>query len=396
MRILQLTPRFPYPKDDGGKIGMANIYETFVRLGCTVHLCSIVQNPVQSNAIVEAEKWGSISTFELNTRNTLTRGLKNIFENESTYIAKHRSKDAFEHFLAIAKEFKPDLIWADHSNMGWYASGIAKELDILSAIRLHNIEYIIWKRYTDELKYGLKKLFVKWQSDKLKNDERRILDTFDYAFPITMEDLDRALELSTAPQYMLMTAGVDNSFINYQIPPNIATERNSLVIATNYSWVHNVNGLEWFIDKVLPIVKAEIPSIKLKLVGKDVPAKLLKNNTVTEVGYVDDVREEISKYSLYIAPLLVGGGIRIKILEAMGLGLPVISTNVSAEGIAAGIEDGLYASDQPDEQAKTIIALLKDDAKLEQARIKTRDYIRHHHSWTTIVRKTLDQIFHST
>lgn len=381
--------------DDGGKIVMGNVYEGFAKSGHEVHLVSIV-NVEPANVLLEsAKQFGAVSIFELETKNTLWRGIKSLFQNESTYISKHKSKRILLKVCQIAKEFQPDLIWAEHSNMAWYAIK-AKELLGMqttshTALRMHNMEYIIWQRYAESLGIGPLKWFVSLQAKRLKKDEKRILDYIDYALPITSIDKDRAQRLSSTPKYQVMTSGVDREFLDYKSEFNTHKPK-SLVIATSYKWIHNIKGLHWFIKSVMPTVVKEIPEAKLYLIGRDIPEELKEYKCVNAIGFVEDIKKELRKYEVYIAPLLVGGGIRIKILEAMALGLPVVATEISAEGIEAGREEGLFISDNPLEQAEAIINLMKDKEHREMMSDKSKDYIKNHHNWITIIQETVDFI----
>jgi glycosyltransferase involved in cell wall biosynthesis len=375
---------------------MSNTLEQFAALGHTVHLVSIVQEEPEAILLQEAERFGKVSSLKLDTRNTLLRGIKSLFQSESTYISKHKNAVILKKIKHIAVDFEPDLVWAEHSNMAWYAIEISRTLKSLgkrchSALRMHNMEYVIWQRYAESLGFGPMKWFISVQAARLRKDEKLLLDQIDFAFPITRIDLERAKNLSSNPKYKVKTSGVDKVFINYKCEERKRTSP-SLVIATSYKWVHNINGLKWFIDNVMPLVSNRLPEVRLYLVGKDVPSELAKNEFVNEVGFVEDVKSELCKYDVYIAPLLVGGGIRIKILEAMALGLPVIATPVSAEGISAGENEGLYISDIPKEQAETIIRLFQSTELRIQAGMKARHYISENHDWTKIVSESMQFI----
>lgn len=389
MKILQLTPQYPYPASDGGKIGIASIYESFVNLGHDVVMCSIVQD-LQEHTNQPEYNPESHYLFEKNTKNNIYLLLKNLINSNSTYIQKHKSNQILSKISKICIEFQPDIIWADHTNMAWYAIEIAKHLNVKTAVRLHNIEHVIWKRYAQEVNNPLKKAYINFQANKLKKDEVKVLEKIDNAIPITNVDKKYCSELNSNSTQIMMKAGVGERFMKFQRNANFIN--HSLVIGTNYSWVHNVNGLLWFIENVLKPLKSEFPDIKLHLLGKNPPEILTKKEGVYGVGFVEDFAEEVTKYQIYIAPLLVGGGIRIKILEAMALGLPVVATEISAEGIEANQSNGLFISDNAEKMIKDIKWIFDNPDKYQELSISAKEYISENHNWEKLVAECLSQI----
>ncbi|GAB5465978.1 MAG: glycosyltransferase family 4 protein [Candidatus Kapaibacteriales bacterium] len=386
MRILQLSPQFPFPKDNGGKISIANVTENMHKLGHEVVLICIVKEIPNSKLIEEAQKFANTFFFELDTTNTPLRGVRNAFQRHSVYIDKHYNEKILTEILKIANDFKPDVVHADHSNMAKYAIEVSEKLGIKSGLRLHNLEYVIWERYAKDLKSGIKKRFIERQANKLKSDEKEFLEKVDISFAITDVDKQRAKKLQLSSNVKTITAGVDDSFLDYSKNEN-GRIQNSLVIGSTFNWIHNINGLDWFVKDIFPSVSKAFDDCTLNLIGKHLPEKYTKIEGINSIGYVEDYKEEVTKYQVYIAPLLVGGGIRIKILEAMALGLPVIATKVSAEGINAGEKKGLYISDDPEYQSKKIIALLKDKVYRKEASINARKYIQQNHRWETLISK---------
>jgi glycosyltransferase involved in cell wall biosynthesis len=390
MKILQLSPQFPYPKTDGGKQSIAYQFETFNNLGIQTYLVSINKTKPELKYLSEAKEYGEVTVFQLDTNNRLSFALKNIVSQNSIYIEKHQSNQILESIFDLADRLSPDIVWADHSNMAWYAKKVSERIGIPFVLRQHNMEYLIWERYADDLRFGPMKLFIKWQAEKLKKDERQILKNASITFCITEEDRHKGLQLSATSDVRHMSVGVDKKCIEYRTVEPIY--KKSLVIGTNYGWVHNVNGLEWFITNVLRKLVDTDKEINLNLIGKNIPTKLIEYDNVNQIGFVEDYADELVKYQIYIAPLMVGGGIRFKILEAMALGLPVIATSVSAEGIKAGERDGLFVSDSPEKQAEMIQTLLSDSKLLNESRNAAKAFIMANHNWKLIITRVVEQL----
>ena len=156
-----------------------------------------------------------------------------------------------------------------------------------------------------------------------------------------------------------------------------------LVFASNFSWIHNVNAIEWFIKNVMPELKSKFPKITLKILGANQPANF-KNYAdlgVISMGFVQEIQSHLSKANVYIAPLFVGSGVRIKILEAMSMSLPVVASPISAEGIIANSKDGLFVAKNKNEFVEMISNLLKNPDYSINCGKNARNYVINNHDW---------------
>ena len=392
MKILQLTPQFPFPPDDGGKISIANIYDTLLELGNDVIMVSISQNEVPDNEIKKFIKNGTMEIIVKDTKNTLKRILKYFLTNKSIYIEKHYSFNLIELIESKVNMHEIDAIHVDHTNMARIGIDLARKYKLPIGLRLHNVEYMIWKRYYEELSFlSPKKLFIGQQYKLLMKQEATFLNQVDVSFSITKKDKERALEFAPNSNVIVATAGVNLSL--WKPDENISKKENSLVIATTFNWVHNINALNWFLINIQPKLREKFNNLELNIIGKN-PPKEFENYSeigVNSLGYVEDVKPFLNKSEIYIAPLFVGSGIRIKILEAMAIGLPVVATDVSAEGIEANEEDGLFRANTIDEYVKVLTQLLKDKTKLKHLGIKARDFILNNHTWEMNVNIMLEE-----
>jgi len=386
MRILQLVPRFPFPEDDGGKIGIANIYKEFAKKGHEVTLFSLNHLRLDDSSVKYAEQFGKVIILNSDTKNNLKNIVKAFLANKSIYINKHNHKSVYnfiDDLLSnLSKHEKYDIVHADHTCMSPLAIYIAKKLNIPVGQRLHNIEYKIWERYVDGLsRLNPKYYYLKYQARLLQNEEQNIFNQIDVGFAITKTDMKIARTISPSANIILASAGVDLDI--FKINPKLKKNKNQLVIATTFNWVHNIEGLKWFINQVLPLIKQEIPDISLRIIGKNPPSEFNNfNNLGVEVlGYVKSVIPYLQQANIYIAPLFVGSGIRIKILEALAMGLPVIATTVSAEGIEIDQNSGLFICNDPKEQAKNIIGLLKNPENIDKLGKQSLIAIKNNYSW---------------
>lgn len=389
MKILQLIPQFVFPATDGGKIGIANIFTEFSKLN-EVTLFALSNKKIEEKYLEDAAKYGYVILQYANTKNSFSNISKTFLTKEPLYLFKHISKPILRKIDSLISEKKIDIVHADHTAMAPIASYIKYKYGIPCGLRLHNIEHRIWERYAEELKFGsLKQRFVSRQANLLKEREIELISEMDVNFAITDVDKKRALKLSPNAKVEVATAGVNPK--DWYQGKRSQKYSNKLVIASTWAWVHNVDALRWFVEEVLPLVKSKVNDVELNVLGKNPPNWLYKARSVEILGFVDDILQTFQSSNVYVAPLFVGSGIRIKILEAMGSGLPVVATSVSAEGIYAGAEQGLFVADDAEAQASIIVSLLKNKSKAYELGQKASEYVYKNHTWEQSVNIMLQE-----
>jgi len=380
MKILQLSPQFPFPEFNGGRIGLASTFKQLSKNADVTFFC-FSDIEIENVNLDEAQKFGKVIVYNHSTKNTIKRMLFSIFERTPLYISKHYSDEVFQFICELIVKEKFDIIHCDHTGMALLGSKLSKKFNIPCGLRLHNVEYLIWERYHTHLPfYKPQKWFVRLQCKRLKSTESELLNIMSINFPITEDDAAKAREIS--PNAKLTVAGPGINLENWNPEP---TEKipHQLIHATTYEWRHNVDAIMWFIKEVLPIIKKIIPDIKLILLGKNPPEKFneYKILGVDVRGFVPEVKPFFNSSGIFISPLFVGGGIRIKILEAMAMQLPVVATSIAAEGIKTNRKNGLFLADSPEAFAKEIINLVQNPKLIVESGINARKYILDNYTW---------------
>jgi len=385
MKILQLAPRVPFPLDDGGKIGIANIFYQFEKLGNEVKLIFFEEDEDNNSKYIDNQQ---IIAIKHSTKNNIKIAVKSLSSLKSMYLYKHWNEETYQRIKKIAQEFQPDVVHCDHTAMASYGQKLKSELGIPFGLRLHNVEHLIWKRYSKNSDFGiLKRIYAAIQAKLLKKEESALILDADCNFTITKEDSKLVKSFAPNAKIVIASAGVDTNF--FQIDKSIVRNPFEMILATTYSWEPNIIGLMWFIENVMPLIKNQIPQASLTLLGKNAPNYLfnLKDKGINCLGYVDDVRPYLNSASIYISPLFVGGGIRIKILEAMAMGLTVISTKIGAEGILktanSEILASLFVTDSPSEQAEKIISFMNNQQLLRDNEKHSFEFVENNFSWRT-------------
>jgi glycosyltransferase involved in cell wall biosynthesis len=230
----------------------------------------------------------------------------------------------------------------------------------------------------------LKKLYTYIQFKKFYNYESKLFGYFDRCLAITEEDGARMRRMNPKAKVSVIPAGVDTSYFR---PMNEPVERYSIVSTASMDWPPNSEGILWFADRVWPVIKREIPQAKFYVVGRNPPRRIERlsaEEDITVTGFVDDVREYMARAAVMIVPLRVGGGMRIKLLNAFAMGKAVVSTPVGCEGI--DVEDGrnIRIAEKSGEFARLTIELLKDERKREALEREGLNLVRNRYRWEQI------------
>jgi glycosyltransferase involved in cell wall biosynthesis len=180
---------------------------------------------------------------------------------------------------------------------------------------------------------------------------------------LTTSDRDKEVFAQDLPAQSIhvIPNGVD---LDYFAPPPVEPTPNSLVFCGLMNWVPNDEGMTFFLDRVFPLIQREVPEATLTIVGSGASKALQRRATdrITVTGYVEDVRPYVARGQVYVIPLLVGGGTRLKVLEAMAMRKPIVTTSVGCEGIDLVQGESALFSDTPEGLAEAVVRLFRDPA----------------------------------
>jgi len=382
MKILQLTPRIPYPPDDGGKIGIFEITKHLALRGHKITLLSITS--IQGNDISELMEYCNVETVIVDTSNSYAGMLLNLFSRVPYTISKYHNKLVLEKLEKLLRKNQFDVVHVDHLHMAYYGIFAKERFGLPIVLREHNVESTIWERYYREASNLFVKSYARLQFEKVYKYESRIVGDFDRCFAITEKDRERIERMNSRARVSVVPAGVD---ISYFCPMDVPMEPYSIVSVASMDWPPNVEGILWFTAKIWPLVKQEIPQAAVYVVGKNPPPeikKLASEEGIVVTGFVDDVREYMARATVLVVPLRTGGGMRIKILNALAMGKAVVSTSVGCEGIDVENNKNIYIADTEEEFAQRIIELLKDKGKREELGGEGLKLVREKYRWERI------------
>jgi len=381
MKILQLTPRVPYPPDDGGKIGIFGITKHLFLRGHKITMLSLSPN-LDSDAS-KLKEYCKVETVIMNTSNNYIDMFLNFFSSVPYTVSKYHGKPFLRKLNELLQKERFDIIHVDHLHMAYYGKFVKEHFNLPVVLREHNVESTIWERYYQGIRNPFLRAYAKLQFMKLYKYESDIVAAFDRCFMITKQDKERIEKMNHRVKASVIPAGVDTSYFH---PLDVPVEPYSIVSVAAMDWSPNVEGILWFIAKIWPTIKRKVSRAKLYVVGKNPPTevKKLAAEDIVVTGFVDDEREYMAKAAVFVVPLNTGGGMRIKILNALAMSKAVVSTSVGCEGIDVENGRNICIADTEKEFAQQIIELLKDKGKREKLGGEGLKLVREKYRWEHI------------
>jgi len=251
----------------------------------------------------------------------------------------------------------------------------------------HNVEHMIWKRLyqVEERRWRRALLAVEWR--KMRRYEAEACARA--GLTVAVSEADRALLAARAAgaDIRAIPAGVDTSYFH----PNGAAEAPATLVFTgSMDWYPNEDAILYFLDSILPAIRREVPGVSLAVVGRDPTERLWAAGAAAGVrvtGTVADVRPYVAEAAVYVVPLRVGGGTRLKIFEALAMGKAVVSTRVGAEGLPISTERHFLQADSPAAFAQAVIGLLKDGDRRRALGMAGRRLVEERFSWSQVTRE---------
>jgi len=231
---------------------------------------------------------------------------------------------------------------------------------------------------------------------KLVAYEQEWLPRFPVCVAVSGIDADRLRQLAPQTEVFVVPNGVD---VGAFAPPRDDRQPDTLLFFGTLNYGPNLEGLLWFCREALPLVRNSVPDVRLRIVGKDPPPAVVDLKAVPGVelvGFVPDVRPELWSSTLSIVPLHRGGGTRLKILEALAAGCPVISTSVGAEGLHLIPDQDLLVADSAKDFAIKTIRLLEDPALRKQLAKNGRRAVTARYDWRSIARQMESACVHAS
>jgi glycosyltransferase involved in cell wall biosynthesis len=410
--ILLLTPQFPYPAHQGTTLRNYNLIVGLTRRH-EVHLLSF-GDPVASQATPLHTLCASVQIVPVPQRTTSQR-LKGLFLSRLPDMAQRLPSAQFQTTLSESlKRLDPDVVEVEGIELAKYLFQVVEERGErdrpLVVFDDHNAEYVLQQRAFETDSGQLRHISRAWprrlvgatyslvQWRRLTGYERRACLAADRVVAVSDADAGALHKQIPGLEPVVVPNGVDVKLYGAALSPDdlpAGYGDKDLVFTGKMDFRPNVDAVLWFAQEVLPLIVAEEPGARLWIVGKDPHprlAPLAGNPAVTVTGWVDDVRPYIAAAAIYVIPLRIGGGTRLKVLEAMAMGKAIVSTTLGCEGFDIRSGDELVTADTPAEFAAAVLALLRDSARRAELGRSAHAFAAQNYDWPMIV-PLLEQVY---
>jgi glycosyltransferase involved in cell wall biosynthesis len=306
----------------------------------------------------------------------------NLFSSRPYSAAKYCRKEVADRLRQHLNEIRYDAIICDFLLT---ADVIPWDLPGPRVLFTHNIEAIIWQRHWQVSTNPIWKAVAYREYKMMEQMERKYVQRAEHVLAVSETDRSFFTKYADPGKITVIPTGVD---VDYFRPQPGEEEADTLLFTGSMDWLANEDGILYFVDQVLPRVREKVPKASLWIVGRR-PSQRLRDlpSRVADVhvtGTVDDIRPYMGKGSVYVVPLLVGGGTRIKIFEAMAGGKAVVSTSIGAEGLPVQHGENILLADDPESFARDVVDLLQNSGKREAIGKAARQLVEEHYSWTSV------------
>jgi len=387
MRILVLDEEFPYPTNTGKRTRSFNLYQ---RLGKQFQI-RYVGYGQEGETAAEALKLAGIEPMAVPVRIPPKQGpvfylrlLANLLSPLPYIVTSHHSQSYQDAVTKSLTEFRPDLVLCEWTPYAIYVKKLEAVKKLVSA---HNVEADIWQRYYENETNPPRRWYIREQWRKVERFEREALRWVDGA--LTVSDLDRNCFFQKHPHLPITVIpnGVD---LDYFRPMSQPERRQQVVFTGSMDWRPNQDAARYFVSEILPLLRRIRPELECTFVGRSPPADIRALAQVPGVhitGTVDDVRPYVERAAVYVVPLRIGGGSRLKILEALAMGRAVVSTTVGAEGLDVVPDRHIVLADEPRAFAESVLRLLDDAKRCLDLAIEGRRLVEQHYGWDALANK---------
>ncbi|MFN4121928.1 MAG: glycosyltransferase [Flavobacteriales bacterium] len=374
MKILATLSRFPYPSNKGDKLRAYHQLK-YLAINHEVHLFCLSDEVVDDWQIKHMQEYfASIHVFKLNKASIGWRLLLNFFGHKPFQVAYFTDATAKKKLMELREQIQPDLIYSQLVRMAEYVrdmKGVQKFIDYQDAFS---------KGLQRRLKFNnwFKRIFINMEYKRMKSYEESVFDDFDQCGIISLQDANH-FPASQRNRFHIIPNGIDSDYF----APAGLEKKIDLLFTGNMQYEPNVNCVHYIIQKVLPLLFEKYPDLYLMAAGTSpVPSlRRAEGRHLKLTGWVDDLRDYYDQARIFIAPLQISIGMQNKILEAMSMGLPVITTSICNNPIGAKHARDLIVADTPFDCAMAIEQLLSNPEMAKEIGQNARKFIEKKFKW---------------
>lgn len=409
-RILFLTQVLPYPLYGGPKIRAYYMLRYLAR-NHEVTLVSFVREDDRVEDLDHLRQFCK-EVYPVKLERSRLKDSQSLVESLirgiPVVIARDRIPSMESTLQQLVNEVTYDVVHADQTSMAYYGL-LAKKFHPpkkkpATLLDQHNALYLVVQRQSHYERSRFMRILWRREARLLEKYEASLLRQYDTILTVTVEDKEALLHLLPEDEVERREINIEVIPIcvdpaEQQMIPLVDQGPRILHLGTMF-WPPNIEGVLWFANQVLPYVLQEIPGAKFIIAGKNPPLQIQAltdssfpfSSNIDVTGFVPDPTRLLASSRVFVVPLLAGGGMRVKILDAWLWGIPVVSTTIGAEGILKKPEEDILIADEPQEFASKVVRVLKDPEMAYKLREKGRASVEMHYDWQKVYQR-LDVVY---
>ena len=391
MKVLFLSQIVPYPPHGGVLQRGYNIVRELSRES-QVHLLAFVHPDVlpteeacRDSQVVLSKYCEAVEYFSLWPKTSSLHRIAGLaagaVSSQPFSVLAHRSA-LFQRRVAelvATKDF--DLIHVDTIALAQF---LDQRWSIPTVLTHHNIESQLMERRAGAESSLLARLYLRRETRKLLAYEAEMSGTFDVNVFVAQTDEQTLTERVSGLRTAVVSNGVDVDYFT----PNRGKDSPTLIYAGGMNMFANRDAVMFFLNEIWPLIRNQVPDVRFFAVGQDPPKELLelaaRDPQIVVTGYVNDVRPLVRDASVYVVPLRVGGGTRLKVLDAMAMGKAMVSTSIGCEGLDVLPDKHLLVADSLEQFSDKTVKLLLDPSRRNTLGCAARELVEQRYSWRMI------------
>ena len=386
MKILFLSPTVPFPLTDGGRIRVFNLLKQIAEKS-EVTLLALETQTTDAEGVAELQQFG-IQVHLVPNAPTLPRVsfgtlLKAFFKRQPITVARYDVPTYRQKFRELITNETFDLV---HYEM-FHIAQFQTETDLPSVLSQQNVDSAIWRRLCSETTNPFYKFAYWTQQLAFQRYERVLSPKFDVVTCTSDIDATVFQQHCAEDAIEIIPNGVD---VTHYLPDYSSEASAHLIYIGSMDWYPNEDAVAFFTDEVLPRIQEKVPDVAFSIVGGNPSTrvqKLAEREGVVVTGRVPEIKPYFAEATVFVVPLRIGSGTRLKILEALAMGKAIVSTTVGAEGLDLRDGEEIFIADEPIAFADAVTRLLTDSELRRRMGESGRARVERDYDWRSIGEK---------
>ncbi|MEX2048890.1 MAG: glycosyltransferase [Gemmatimonadota bacterium] len=343
----------------------------------------------RARSLEELRRFGSADAFPIPQEHSRIRLVwdhaRSAFTGTPYTRWMHESRAARRWLEEILSMGSFDVVHVDSIDLLAYLASLPS---IPLVLAHHNVESALLRRRAEHAK-GPARAYLRFQAALVEAAEREWCSRAELNIAVSDQDAEQFLSLAPRAQMLVIPNGVDTQGFR----PLDSTSDGGVVFVGGHSWLPNADGMEFFVAEVLPLILRERPETRVRWIGKapEGAARHFARQGVEVLGYVDDIRPVMGEAQCVIVPLRIGGGTRLKILDAWAMGKAVVSTSIGSEGLKTCDGENILIADSPDLFAAAVLRVLGDPSLRKRLETAARETAERNYDWERLGDRMLER-----